>query len=168
MTVYFQETDSKVVFTLPRELSIPFKIRPVNETTGSALKVLYFPFPRESGLFNNAWRVVQQINDEEVARNAQNILTMIEEMVVSFQQSRFDLSNLPPLHAFRADDGSVLLEWIFVDYRVGFSIEPNPVESGWYLVSNRNLGEISASGYLTGVDTKNLITWLLSFIFSNS
>lgn len=168
MTVYVQETDSKVVFALPGEFSVPFQIEPMNETTGGAPYLYYSSFIGMSGLFRDTWRVVRQVNNPEIARKSKDLLTTIQEMVIFFQQNGFDLSNLPPLHAFLVNDDSILFEWIFGDYRVGFSIEPNPDDSGWYLVSNKNLGEISASGYLAGVDTKNLITWLLSFIFSNS
>ena len=75
---------------------------------------------------------------------------------------------LPSLQGFNVEDGSILIEWIFGDFRIGFNIEPNPNDSGWYLVSNKNLGEISASGYTSGIEIKNLILWLLNFILSNS
>lgn len=167
MTTYYQETDSKIVLVLPRD---PFSltIKPVNETTGSALHNYQFPALREHGLFRNAWRVVRQLHDREIAKNAEELLMAIQEIVISFQYSQFDLTSLPVLNAFKSDDGSVYFEWTSSDFRVGFSIETNPSESGWYLVSNKKLGEISASGYIMGIEIKNLIIWLLSFVISNS
>jgi hypothetical protein len=167
MTAYYQETDSKVVFALPR-VAFPLTIKPTNETTGSALHAYYLPIPIESGLFRSAWKVVRQLLNQEMAKEARKLLTTIQDIVISFQQSRFDLASLPLLNAFIANDGSMYFEWTSSDFRVGFSIEPDPSESGWYLVSNKKLGEISASGYITGIDIKNLIVWLLSFVLSNS
>ena len=43
--------------------------------------------------------------------------------------------------------------------------ETDPREFGWYLVSNKKLGEISASGYIMGIEIKNLIIWLLVLSF---
>jgi hypothetical protein len=95
-------------------------------------------------------------------------LSIIQEMIVTFQRLQFDLGHLPPLQAFNLEDRSILIEWAFPNFRIGFTIETNHEESGWYLVSNRNLGEISASGYTLGMDIKALVLWLLNFILSNS
>lgn len=167
MTTYYQETDSKFVLVSPRD-SFPLPVKPVNETTGSAIHTYQFPAFREPGLFQNAWRVVRQLRDREMAKKAEELLVTIQEIVVSFQYSQPDLTYLPILNAFQANDGSVYFEWASNDFRVGFSIEKNPSESGWYLVSTKKLGEISASGYIMGIEIKNLIIWLLSFVISNS
>lgn len=167
MTAYYQETDSKVVFALPG-IHRPPTIYLANETTGSISDTLYFPYPMESALFKNAWKVVRQLPVQEMSKEAKKVLGTIQDIVVSFQQSKFDLTGLPPLNAFRVNDGSMYFEWTSSDFRVGFSVEPNPSESGWYLVSNKKLGEISASGYIAGVELKSLVIWLLSFVLSNS
>jgi hypothetical protein len=44
------------------------------------------------------------------------------------------------------ENGSVLLEWVFPDFRIGFNIEPTSEESGWYMVSNKRLHEQTKSG----------------------
>jgi hypothetical protein len=167
MTIYYQETDSKVIFALPRN-AFPLEIRPIDETSGSASCIHFLPILRETGMFRNAWKVVRQLNNQEMVKTAEELLVTIQEIVGSFQQSRFDLTGLPFLNAFLADDGSMYFEWTSSDFRIGFSIEPVPNESGWYLVSTRKLGEISASGYIMGIDIKNLIIWLLSFVLSYS
>jgi hypothetical protein len=66
-------------------------------------------------------------------------------MVLRVRQERSDLTDIPPICAHLSEDGSVLLEWIFSDFRIGFNIEPNPDESGWHLISNKRLGEIAVS-----------------------
>ena len=167
MTAYYQETDSKVVFALP-QLAFPLTIKPIYETSGSLLHHSYMLVHIEPGLFRNAWKVVRQISNQEMAKEARKLLTTIQDIVISLQQSRFDLTGLPFLNAFLANDGSIYFEWTSANFRVGFSIEPNPSESGWYLVSNKKLGEVNASGYIAGIDIRKLIVWLLSFVLSNS
>jgi hypothetical protein len=95
-------------------------------------------------------------------------LTVIQQALGTFRQLGVDLSYLPELQGFIADDGSFLLEWIFSEYRVGFSIEPDAEQSSWFLITNRNLGEISASGFIAGNDLNSLVLWLLNFILSHS
>jgi len=46
------------------------------------------------------------------------------------------------------DDGSILVEWISSDFRIGFSIESILSDSSWYVISNSTLGDICESGYL--------------------
>jgi hypothetical protein len=75
---------------------------------------------------------------------------------------------LPPLKIRWVEDQSALIEWIFKDFRIGFSIEPNIKDSGWYLVSNNNLQEMSASGELQLENLESLIINLLNFAIVNS
>lgn len=167
MTNYYQETNSRVVFALPDEVTYPLPTKPTDETIGRVLYAHYFPLPQQSALFRNAWKVVREINNQDIAKSARELLITLQDTLAIYQQSGFDLSHLPPLHAFFVNDGSILFEWIFNDFRIGFNIEANPNDSGWYLVSNRKLGEISASGYM-GVEINKLIILLLSFILTNS
>jgi len=138
-----------------------------NETFGKKPFLNYFS-PTESRLIKPALETLRNTQNQEVAVKARKILEDLRETVSSFQQLGFDLTFLPPIRAFNNDDGSVLVEWIFTDFRIGFSIETILDESGWYLVSKRNLGEISASGFIENANIKNIILWLLNFVISHS
>ena len=46
------------------------------------------------------------------------------------------------------DDGSILVEWIFDQYRIGVSIENDLDESCWYFVSKPEVGGVMTSGLL--------------------
>ena len=170
MTSYYQETDSSIIFVLPPEprYSGPFGL--ANETFGGSFEFRYLPLVRQSSLIKPALDIIQNVTNQNIAQEAKETLFLIQETVDTFsQQLNFDLNFLPPLQAFDVvDDGSILIEWIFDDFRIGFSLESNSQDSGWYLVSNKNLGEIGASGYIAGINTKTLILWLLNFIISNS
>lgn len=73
------------------------------------------------------------------------LTSVIKDIVFTFRQFNFNIENLPKIYAFNLEDGSLLIEWIFDDLRIGFNIEPIKTESSWYLVTNKNLGEINAS-----------------------
>jgi hypothetical protein len=67
-----------------------------------------------------------------------------------------DMSRMPPLKLTFLDDGSVLLEWIFDGRRLGFTIEEEPAESGWYYVSSERYGDFCESGSLKDVKSRVL------------
>ena len=121
-------------------------------------------------LITPAWGTIRQAKDEKVADEARRILSIIAKTILIFQSRGVDLGHLPHLHAFDVQDGSILIEWIFDDFRVGFSIEPVPTESSWYLVSNAKLGYIGTSGDISQdeSETQNLMLELLTFVISHS
>jgi len=165
MTYFVQETDSKIIFPVLTDYKYPTQLG--NETFGNKPFLNYFS-PAESRLIKLALDALKDTQTQTVADEARKLLSLIRATVSSFHQLSFDLSFLPPLRAFNNEDGSFLIEWIFKDYRIGFSIEVNHAESGWYLVSKRELGEISASGYIADVNIKNIVLWLLNFVVSHS
>jgi hypothetical protein len=101
----------------------------------------------------------------------QYVRQLVSAMQSLMQKNRYAIQSsaiLPPLQFRWIDDGSALVEWLFKDFRIGFSIEPQVKESGWYLVSNENLGEISASGPLDFANLDPLLLQLLFFALSHS
>ena len=169
MREYYQETDSKVIFALPI-FDYPIGMPLANETSGGILKAHFLPLPEDTSLVKLAWNTLHETQNQDVAERSRTLLSMVLETITSFQHFGFNMDYLPPVRAFNVDDGSVLIEWIFPDFRIGFSIETSREDSGWYLVSNKKLGEIGASGYMPSIEmkTKTLVVWLLSFVLSNS
>jgi hypothetical protein len=169
MREYYQETDSKVIFALPR-LNYPISFQLPNETIGGSLMTHFLALPEETSLVKLAWNTLHETRNQDVAERSRMLLSALLETINSFQHFGFDMDHLPPVRAFNVDDGSVLIEWIFADFRIGFNIEPNPENSSWYLVSNKKLGEIAASGFMPSaeIEAKKSVVWLLSFVLSNS
>jgi hypothetical protein len=112
-----------------------------------------------------ARQVMLQIQNSRVREQVDELLSTLRNMLGVIQQVRGDLGHIPPLHASPGDGESVLVEWVFPDFRVGFNIEPNAEDSGWHLVSNKNLDELTASGYLRNV--QEVVALLLDFILAN-
>jgi hypothetical protein len=168
MTTYIQETDSKMIFPLFPKLTFNYPAEAENQTIGGVIIPNFLPLNIEANIIDNAFDVIHSIGDQIIAEEANKLLLTIQTTIEKFQSYRSDLYSLPQLHAFPVDDGSLLIEWIFTDFRIGFSIEPDNNESSWYLVANRKYGDINASGYLADIDTQKIILWLINFILVNS
>jgi len=187
-----QEIYSRIAMTLPADSSLPllnsersqintrkflpkmqqfgFKdimARP-DETAGGKRVLKFLSIPIAYSLMRPAWSVIRETRNQANADEARKVLLVIQETIIDFQLLQFDLGYLPQLHAFNVDDGAILIEWIFDDFRIGFSIESEPKESSWYLVSNANSGEIAASGYISRIDIKTLALWLINFVLYHS
>lgn len=120
----------------------------------------------EWNLVNQARAIIPQIENTNVAEQVDRLLTIINVIIVTMaEQKGADLSYTPPLQPHFEEDGSVLLEWTFPDFRIGFNIEPNPDDSGWHLVTNKKLGDKTESGQL--VDMIKIVMHLSDFILSH-
>jgi len=75
---------------------------------------------------------------------------------------KYDLSRTPPMAAAVLDDGSLIVEWILGDRRLGLSFNPEPKESGWFLVSSPEHGNMRAHGRFEGAELGFLIGWALA------
>lgn len=82
---------------------------------------------------------------------------LLRELGRGVVETGIDISSAPKLEIFDAEDGSVLIEWNFADRRLGFNIEPQEGQSGWYFAFSRNSGGQCGSGLLASLDTKDLL-----------
>ncbi len=186
MRNYIQETSSKKRYSLPLESTTPFGSysypylieqskaqeyfsfnllhgKSTTETFGGAILNQYVFITKD--LIDIS--ILDQIENPEVVKVTNKVLSIINELSLSFNYFGIDLGNIPPKHIFKTEDDAIIIEWTHSDFRVGFNIEQNQEDSGWYLITNERLGEISASGYITGIDIKSLTLWLYNFIISN-
>ena len=124
--------------------------------------------PVISKITHSAYKVVDKIENQVVIKQAEEILTDIENALDFYQQKGIDVSYLPSLIAIEFDDGSLLIEWVFDDFHLGFSIEPSPDESSWYIVSNEKLNNIFTSDYFKNISHSELFRWFVGFALQNS
>ncbi len=127
----------------------------------------YISIGRSTRPTSDAWTTVVNTPNTQLAANAETLLEDIEAAIERLAWTGYDTDTLPRLHAFSPEDDSLVFEWITPKFRVGFSVERNPSDSGWYLVSTPDLGQLGASGQLSGYDPK-LIPCLLQFVARNS
>ncbi len=64
---------------------------------------------------------------------------------------------VPTLRAMEADDGSVLVEWTLEDRRLGFTIEPEVKDSGWYFVLSNASSQRFEAGSLDQLELVRLV-----------
>lgn len=146
---------------LKNNISI-FPIISSQGTSGSQLGGIYFDFLVINNVTEHAKLVLKNVIDSRILKEAETIIELIDIQLVKEPFSK----KLPPLRAFQEEDGSLLIEWIFKGFRVGFSLEVEPEENGWYLVSKPSMGAINASGLLYGINLQRLIVWLIKFVTS--
>ncbi len=110
---------------------------------------------------------LNELKNENVAKEVFNLIKTIQSITFSLQDDKLIDLIFQRLHLFNIEDDTALLEWIFEDYRIGFGVDTDPNESSWYLVTQKELGNINAYGYLSEDNNANIITWLITFISMN-
>ncbi|GEM_PF-928050 len=124
--------------------------------------------PHDIDILRNADLGTNEVNNKDVMRQTQKFISVFQRILLNNHNIVNSFSYLSPLNFKWLEDDSVLIEWIFKDFRIGFSIEPVEQDSSWYLVSNQNLEEVSKSGLLDMEDLEPLLVNLLDFASSNS
>lgn len=128
------------------------------------------PYFRSNNLdiLSQASNIISRITNDEIREMVIELLLVFQEYLNEYRLSQSALGHLPPLTIRIVEDGSILIEWIFKDFRIGFSIEPDIAQSSWYLVSNANLEEVSESGILNFKEIEKIIKGIISFVIDNS
>ncbi len=138
-----------------------------NETLGARLKPTYIS-QEVRRLVEPILKVLPEMEKPKIVKEVRELVSIIIELILELHESNFDISNLPPLVGTKLDDGSLLIEWFFLNYRVGFVIEEDPPKSIWYLVSKSASLDSNSSGSLINIDKKALLTKLISYVAVNS
>lgn len=99
--------------------------------------------------------IIDSLANRSVREQAESLLRELRPILLRAARD----SDLPPLRATETEDGTALIEWVFADRRLGFSLEKDPKDSGWYFVSSRSSGGVLASGDSSTMDLELLVTW---------
>lgn len=124
--------------------------------------------PHDFDVLRNADLGPDCLRNESVKKLAQQFLVVFQDVLLRHGDQIEQSGYLPPLKFSCIEDESLLIEWIFKDFRIGFSIEPREDDSSWYLVSNHNFDETSASGKLKFDELEALLMDLSEFVLSNA
>jgi hypothetical protein len=116
----------------------------------------------QNNLTESAREDLSGIDNKQVAKQATIILDILES-----QLQYYDFTTLPPIRVAELEDGGIILEWIFENFRMGFNLETNHDKSGYFLVSKESAGEIRSSGYLKGLKLESIIQSLLTIVLNN-
>jgi hypothetical protein len=140
----------------------------VDETSGSQIDSNIIPNNLNLGILNPTIAAIQQVKNRNVQSSAIRFLTISKDVLVFLYRNNYDSSHLPPLYATQIEDGSLLIDWIFPNFRIGFSFEEDPSNNGWYIVTDKKLEEYTGSGYLTNENFKDTILRMFMFAINNS
>jgi len=99
------------------------------------------------------------IRHKNVAEQARNVVLLLQHEIAH----HFPDVDLPPVRAIEEENGSILVEWIFPLFRIGFTFELVAEESGWYLVYKTSSGFSNASGLFLNSELRKIISWLVNF-----
>lgn len=128
----------------------------------------YFDIPlSDVNFIANVSRNIPAIQDANVKNSTISLIIKILKLVTLYFNQHNESKFLPALNFNQLEDKSVLMEWIFKDFRIGFSIEPNPEESSWYLISNNKIDESTLHGLIVDKDFDTNLKRLLLAVFRN-
>lgn len=145
-------------------LSGELRILVPEETYGSDADIKNYPQTDFSPILDKSIAFAEGLEQEELASQAMSLLNNLKSLVSRVSWDRIEISDVPDLLPFAIEDGSLIFEWIHPNFRIGFNIEPDLSQSGWHLISNRELGNIVASGHLDIRELSKLNLWLLNFL----
>jgi hypothetical protein len=141
---------------------------PANETFGGTLNERFAPILSAIDSANSSRSIIRNAIDPKLASRAENILQTIEQSILILKNAKRDLRNLPPVHVYNPDDGSILIELASQNVRAGFTIESVPEESGWYFVTMTAHGQIGASENLQDTNLEKIVIYILSLTLAYS
>jgi len=125
--------------------------------------------PSEQSISNIVLRlkqIIPQIDDSGLKHQVEHIKYIISCALEITQQLKGNIP-IPPLHVSK-EENSVLIEWIFPDFRVTFNIETNPENSGIHIISGKGLDEFIYSESLKNIqDIRDRIIYLFQYILAN-
>lgn len=171
MITCLDETNSKLYFPLPEKFTIKLPDRFREETFIGEFGEYYRVLTETSSILTEAWNATRTFKNKHLALEAQRLLVSFRKLVTDVHLLDFTLGTFPPLIATEVNENSVLVEWIFESFRIGFSIESCEADSSWYLVSDKSMGNANASGYLFDFESPQLryiILLLLCFVLTNN
>jgi len=110
---------------------------------------------------------IDKIKIENVKKQATYFLSQFQNMLFLIKDKISFSGSLPSLSFVISDNGSLLIEWVFKDFRMGFAFEENEKESSWYFASNEKFDYSHSSGSINGNTFYELLYNLLYFVFEN-
>jgi hypothetical protein len=146
-----------------------------NETANSTLfensylsQDYFHALPNNINIFSKAKKNLDKISNPGVEKFTIKFIHLFERLLIDTVNKMKTSNYLPPMPMKPEEDGSVFFEWIFKDFRIGFSIEVNIEESYWYLITNKNLEEFNVSGELKANELNFTISKIIKYVVENT
>ena len=128
----------------------------------------YKPIDGSQKILNNLLNEIPNIKEQELKNQLILFASSFQNALLKSVNFSSVVEVLPPLTFFQEDDESILLEWIFSDFRIGFSFEFDKQKSNWYIIANKNLNSANASGEIDFEKIEGLVQGVIAFIAANT
>lgn len=139
-----------------------------DETFGSPADYSPFIDGPSSYVLRDAIAFAERLSDDVLSTQVDHLLHSLKGGLHLMSWNIVDIPTMPSLRPHTVDDGSLLFEWVLPNFRIGFNVERNPSESGWFMASSQALGDIGASGFIANGDLLKLVFWLLTYLVLHS
>jgi hypothetical protein len=120
-------------------------------------------------VIQNASRRALQLRDEFVRKQTIKLLDDIDTYLNNVISVAEISNRLPQIHLAEQEDNSVLIEWNFENFRIGFSIESQPSKSFYFIICEDNTNGLfkSETRYLDNAYDKILAN-TIKFVLKRS
>jgi hypothetical protein len=117
----------------------------------------------------SASRRALQLQDESVRTQTIKLLDDIDTYLNDVISVAEISNRLPQIHLTEQEDNSVLIEWNFENFRIGFSIESQPSKSFYFIIREDNTSGLfkSETRYLDNTYDKILAN-IIKFVIKHS
>lgn len=143
-------------------LQLYYLSQQIFNTWKNTSKYTFLTSTSQNNLTLSARKALNDATNRDVSEQGIKILDELEN-----QLQYYDTSGFPSIQAAELEDGRLILEWVFDNFRVGFNLELSADESGYFLVSDKNAGEIRTSSYLKGLKLSSIIQSALILVINN-
>ena len=114
-------------------------------------------------IFQKLIQCSNEITNPQVKNDTEKLRASLRYKL-SILLDRFQLNNIPSINAIIIKDGSVLVEWIFPEFRIVFNIEEKEEESSWNFVGEHKLSHINIFGLLNDSNREDVFNDIFSFV----
>ena len=140
------------------------EVRSPEVTYGSEWDIGTHPFLERSPILRDAITFVKGIGQQAISRQSIVLLGNLQSLIAQLPWNEFNVENVPRLKPYSFEDGSTQFEWVHPTFRIGYNIDSDESKSVWYLVTNEEIGNIAASGFIDFENLLKLNLWLLTFL----
>ena len=109
-------------------------------------------------------RIRSGLEDVLASAKHKSVAALAEQVVAAMAATVMNegLLNVPPMVASEDEDGTIFIEWIFADRRVGLTFDREQSQSGWHFVTGKGEQAHVIFGKLNQLEPADLTRMALS------
>ena len=109
----------------------------------------------------------ETISDLPVKTKTLQILNTLNEAIMNIPDKDNINQYLSKLHLVEQDDKSILIEWIFYNFRIGFVV-CQPVEDSYYFFISQEIDSFVSKSERIGNNLNTIVQHILKYIIENT